>query len=237
MNGGSSASVDKLVGNNYSYWKLCMEAYLQGQDLWDLISGDDELPTDTTANVEARRNMDYIEHVRDVKTPKRVWETLERLFTQKNTMRVQFLENELARIVQELDTDEPVKDVRLRRYLIRGLREEFMPFISSIQGWATQTSIIELENLLSNQEALVKQMVGVNKQSASPVEDALYAKDKGKGKFVNTNNSNGRNYPKGDEQSKKFSKECYRCGKTGHMKRTCRVKVKCDRCGKPGHIQ
>ncbi|KAH6797558.1 hypothetical protein C2S52_022112 [Perilla frutescens var. hirtella] len=195
MNGGSSASVDKLVGNNYSFWKLCMEAYLQGQDLWDLISGDDELPADTTANVEARRkwkikcgkalfvlhtsiSMDYIEHVRDVKTSKEVWETLERLFTQKNTMRLQFLENELDRIVQELDTDESVKDARLRRYLIRGL-------------------------------PLVKQMVGVNKQSASPVEDALYAKDKGKGK----------------------------CGKTGHMKRTYRVKVKCDRCGKPGHIQ
>ena len=50
MNGGSGSSqmiVEKLVGNNYQYWRLCMEAYLQGQDLWDLVFGDDTLPEDT----------------------------------------------------------------------------------------------------------------------------------------------------------------------------------------------
>ena len=105
MNGGSSDSVDKLVGNNYSYWKLCMEAYLQGQDLWDLITGEDVIPKDTPQNVELQRkwkikcgkalfalrtsiSKEYIEHVRDEKSPKQVWETLERLFTQKNTMRL-----------------------------------------------------------------------------------------------------------------------------------------------------
>lgn len=121
-------------------------------------------------------SQEYIAHIRDVSSPKQVWETLERLFTQKNTMRLQYLENELVRMTQgilsipeyflkvktlcaeisELDTEEPVSDARLRRYLIRGLRKEFMPFISSIQGWATQPSIIELENLLFNQAILVK---------------------------------------------------------------------------------
>ena len=33
-----------------------------------------------------------------------------------------------------------------------------MPFITSIQGWANQPSVEELENLLSSQEALAKQM-------------------------------------------------------------------------------
>ena len=31
MNGGSASigvAMEKLVGNNYNYWKLCMEAYL-----------------------------------------------------------------------------------------------------------------------------------------------------------------------------------------------------------------
>lgn len=43
---------------------------------------------------------DYIKHVRDLVSPKQVWETLERLFTQKNAMRLQVLENELAGMVQ-----------------------------------------------------------------------------------------------------------------------------------------
>lgn len=58
-NGGSSNTqygVDKLVGTNYKYWRMCMEAYLQGQDLWDLVAGDDgEIPADTLENSEARR--------------------------------------------------------------------------------------------------------------------------------------------------------------------------------------
>ena len=76
----------------------------------------------------------------------------------ENTARLQFLENKLAVVTQgnfsieeyflkvknlcseisKLDVEEPVSDSRLRRYLIRGLRKEFMPFVSSIQGWANQ---------------------------------------------------------------------------------------------------
>lgn len=55
MNGGNSVSVDKLVGNNYSYWKQCIEAYLQEQGLWNLISGDDVIPENTPQNTELRR--------------------------------------------------------------------------------------------------------------------------------------------------------------------------------------
>ncbi|KAK9120307.1 hypothetical protein Syun_017924 [Stephania yunnanensis] len=59
-NGGNNSNshygVEKLVGTNYKYWRMCMEAYLQGQDLWDLVSGADiEIPADTLENSEPRR--------------------------------------------------------------------------------------------------------------------------------------------------------------------------------------
>ena len=110
--------MEKLIDNNYNYWKLCMEAYLQGQDLWDLIEGDDtEIPPNTPQNAELRRkwkikcgkalfilrtliSKEYIDHIRDLKSPKQVWETLQKLFTKKNTTRLQFLENELAVVTQ-----------------------------------------------------------------------------------------------------------------------------------------
>ncbi|XP_012833994.1 PREDICTED: uncharacterized protein LOC105954855 [Erythranthe guttata] len=113
-----ASCVDKLDGNNYSYWKLCIEAYLQGQDLWDLIFGNESvIPEDTPHNVElwrkwkikcgkalfalrASTSKEYIELVREEKSLKHVWETLERLFTQKNTIRLQFLENNLAGMTQ-----------------------------------------------------------------------------------------------------------------------------------------
>ncbi|KAH0643052.1 hypothetical protein KY290_034654 [Solanum tuberosum] len=48
--------VEKLMGTNYKYWRMCMEAYLQGQDLWDLIVGSDvEIPENTPENSEPRR--------------------------------------------------------------------------------------------------------------------------------------------------------------------------------------
>nr|GMD14281.1 UBN2_3 domain-containing protein [Ipomoea batatas] len=137
---GSNISINKLVGDNYSYWRQYVEAYLQGQDLWELVSGEEVIPADTPQNAELRRkwkikcgkalfalqtlvSKDYIEHVRGKGSPKEVWRHL------------------------------------------RSCSPEFMPFISSIQGWATQPSIVELENLLANQEALVAQMIGDDKQS------------------------------------------------------------------------
>ncbi|XP_031260178.1 uncharacterized protein LOC116118330 [Pistacia vera] len=69
----------------------------------------------------------------------RVWDTLEKLCTKKNTARLQLLENELAMLKQgEIDADDKISE--------------------AVYGWSQQPSVEELENLLSNQEALAKQM-------------------------------------------------------------------------------
>ncbi|KAJ0106664.1 hypothetical protein Patl1_19344 [Pistacia atlantica] len=195
--GNTQYGMEKLVGNNnYKYWRMCMEAYLQGQDLWELVTGADAgIPTNIPEHAESRRkwkikcgktlfalrtsiSKEFIDHVRDVSSPKEVWDTLEKLCTKKNTARLQLLENELAMLKQggmsiseyflrvksicaeisEIDADDKISEARLRRYLVGGLRKEYGPFVTSIQGWSQKPSIEELENLLSNQEALAKQM-------------------------------------------------------------------------------
>ena len=120
INGGvlNQFGVEKLNNSNYQYWKLCMEAYLQGQDLWEIVNGgDSEMPTDTPENVEFRRkwkikcgkalfalrgsiSKELIEHIRAKEKPKEIWELLEQLFTKKHTARLQMLENELANTIQ-----------------------------------------------------------------------------------------------------------------------------------------
>ena len=52
FNGGSGVNaqncVEKLVGTNYNYWRMYMEDYLQGHDLWELVAGSDvKIPADT----------------------------------------------------------------------------------------------------------------------------------------------------------------------------------------------
>ncbi|KAJ0046528.1 hypothetical protein Pint_04325 [Pistacia integerrima] len=91
----------------------------------------------------------------------------EKLCTKKNTVRLQLLENELAMLKQgEIDVDDKISKVHLRWHLIGGLRKEYGPFVTSIQGWSQQPSIEELENFLSNKEALAKQMEKVFESDA-----------------------------------------------------------------------
>ncbi|KAJ7973689.1 Retrovirus-related Pol polyprotein from transposon TNT 1-94 [Quillaja saponaria] len=91
-----------------------------------------------------------------------------------------------------------------------------MPFITSVQGWATQPSIAEFENLLSNQESLVKQMAGVN---VSRTDDVFFSKWKGKSQ-QDLNNDDPEN-----KVSLYKPKKCCRCGKLGHIRRNCSVKL------------
>ncbi|XP_047337084.1 uncharacterized protein LOC124940600 [Impatiens glandulifera] len=108
---------------------------------------------------------------------------------------------------------------RTKRYIVRGLRPEYTPFIISIQGWAQQPSLEKFENLLSSQESLAAQMDGTSIKEES--NRALFVKKsswkKGKSKNEET-----------DQDSSIFLKKllkCFRCGKTRHFKRNCRVNL------------
>ena len=137
--------------------------------------------------------------------------------------------------ISELDSERKISEARLRRYLIRSLRKEFMPFISSIQGWVNQPSIVELENLLFNQEALVKQMF---EKSPSNVEDALLVKYGWKTKNAHKYSSRGNKQQNLEGERSTISKvTCYRCGKVGHIKANYCVKIVCERCIKSRHIK
>ena len=46
--------------------------------------------------------------------------------------------------ISKFDSFELISDACLCHCIIRALRKEFMPFISLVQGWVSQPSIIEL---------------------------------------------------------------------------------------------
>ncbi|KAG5235266.1 Retrovirus-related polyprotein from transposon [Salix suchowensis] len=121
---------------------------------------------------------DVLEHIRDAKIPHEAWRIFADLFSKKNDTKLQLLESELLSIAQreltvaqffhkvktlcreisELDAEAPIGETRMKRIIIHGLRPDFRSFVAAVQGWQTQPSLVEFENLLAGQEALAKQM-------------------------------------------------------------------------------
>ena len=88
----------------------------------------------------------------------------------------------------------------MRRIIIHGLRPEYRSFVVAIQSWPVQPSLVELENLLADQEAFVKQMVGVSLKSE---EEALFSghyKDRPKKRF-NAGSKNRNDKVREDKES------------------------------------
>ena len=268
----------RLNSHNYGYWQTCIESYLMGQDLWEVVAGTETTPP-PKENAEALRKWrikagkamfvlkttieeDLVEHIRDAETPNAAWETLAKLFSKKNEARLQLLEKELAGISQgtlsinqyftkvknicreisQLDPEEKVSEARMRRLIINGLRPEHSGFMAAVRGWPTQPSLVELENLLANQEALAKQMGGITLKETDE-EEALFIRKKGpprgRGEAKEwtrgdshcprkSSYSGGAQQKSDDDEDQELVKnerrrrgECFNCGKKGHLARDC----------------
>ncbi|XP_047329966.1 uncharacterized protein LOC124933585 [Impatiens glandulifera] len=194
----------------------------------------------TKAEFVLKRSISHnlFEHIIGCGSAREIWETLYRLFNKKNEARLQILENELAAAkqigsvsdfflkvknicskVSLLNPNEKISEARTKRHIVRGLRPEYTPFITSIQGWSQQPSLEEFENLLSSQESLAAQITrtSIKEESNSALLVKKSSWKNGKSKKEETCQDSS-NIPK-------KSLKCFRCGKTRHFKRDCRVNL------------
>ncbi|KAI4324227.1 hypothetical protein L6164_023781 [Bauhinia variegata] len=105
----------------------------------------------------------------------------------------------------------------MRRHIIRGLKPEYIPYVTSIQGLAQQPSLEEFESLLSSQESLAMQMVGLSvfeKGGDTDNKNVLLIERKKnfnpKGKKSDSESSNNASH---SFNFKKGKLKCYRCDK------------------------
>jgi hypothetical protein len=117
--------VDPLQGSsNYRTWKFSMRMVLQAKDLWEVVSGEEEKPTEDKKAVvwekKARKALATIalalsvsekENIIECTMPKAAWEVLEKLYEGKGRNRKFMLLQELFRMSME---DSEKMDVYLR---------------------------------------------------------------------------------------------------------------------------
>ncbi|KAD3336120.1 hypothetical protein E3N88_31639 [Mikania micrantha] len=181
--------VKKLNSQNYNSWSTCISSYLQSQDLWEVVNGSETVqPIAEDVNgvlrkwrIKAGKAMfvlkttvedDLLDHISTSISPKEAWDVLVELFSKKNDAKLQLLENELLSMNQ--------REMMVSQYFHKA---EFRSFVAAVQGWPTQPSLSEFENLLASQEALAKQMSNMAVGSTAKVEtEALFA-ERSKGKF------------------------------------------------------
>lgn len=119
--------VKKLNNQNYKTWATYLSSYLQGQDLWDVVQGNDTVQP-AGENAEALRKWrikvgkamfvlkttieeELLDHIKDATNPKVAWDTLAEVLSKKNDARLQLLENEVLSITQ--------KDLSIAQYFHR----------------------------------------------------------------------------------------------------------------------
>ncbi|KAH0738245.1 hypothetical protein KY290_036950 [Solanum tuberosum] len=255
-------SVEKLNASNYGSWSTKMQYYFLGQELWDIIGGSDTTPpTDVEAakrwKVEAGKTMcvlsvtiedELLQLIKNAKTPKEAWDTLATIFTKKNDVRLQRLENELLSMSQrnmtinqyfskvkslfdeisKLDPENTITETRMRRIIVHGLRPEYKCIITVTRGWATKPTLSELEKLLANEEDLEKPLSSL---TINDEDKTLFSKRHDYKKREVERSSRPRGDQKNqhqrsqrqNKQAKGFNtqqmEKCYNCGKKGHYDR------------------
>ncbi|KAF1891109.1 hypothetical protein Lal_00001248 [Lupinus albus] len=150
-------------------------SYMQGQDLWEVVSGNEvKQPKVEDVNgilrkwkIKAGKAMfvlkttvedDVLEHIRDTKTPKEAWDVFAKLFCKKNDMKLQLLESELMSM--------PQRDMTIAQYFhkVKSLCREISELDPEAPNGVTRIKRIIIHSLKPEFRSFVASIQGWQNQ-------------------------------------------------------------------------
>jgi hypothetical protein len=234
----AKVTVEKLDVDNYAVWSVKVRAVLITKDLWAAVSGkpDDVRPEQSEkalAQIQLLVADHHLATLSKAKTAKEAWETLEAVYQAKSMARRLQLKRELNSLRKE--PNEPLtkyvsRATDLRDQLLAAGhtvddQEVVMCILAGLPGeYDTVVTVLELnEDKLEVDEVLAKllqaeQRLGHGEKNdnrayftGKPIKQKIRAGSGGTATGTN--------------------KECWYCGKPGHLKADCRKKKRDEQRG------
>ncbi len=255
------SSVELLDLENYGTWSMRMKYLLVTKGLWGPVEAEEGVAVDRKEDLKALALIGlyvadhHLVMLRDCSTAKQAWTALESVYKTKSTARKLQLRKELAHLTKE--PSEPMsKYVARARSLwndltaaghsmamteltfsvLAGLPKEYETTVAILEASDGELDLdVVTAKLLHAEERLMR----MDKGDSKDYTKVLYVKGDG-GRGQRSGGVGGVGGRRGDNlqpttkpTTRHADKECYYCGRKGHIKAECRKK-KADEAGRGG---
>ncbi|KAL2250008.1 UNVERIFIED_CONTAM: Retrovirus-related Pol polyprotein from transposon TNT 1-94 [Sesamum indicum] len=238
--------VEWFNGSDFGFWRMQMEAYLYGKDLYEPLAEKSEKTGDEEWKVLDRKAMSAIilslsqnvaYHVKGAKSTKEVLQTLADMYEKPSAMnkvmlmkklfRLQMEErksvadhfNDFNQLTTQLASVDIVFDDEVKALiLLSSLPDSWDVVVTSVSTSSVKEKMKfdNIRNIMLNEETRRKQTGG---SSGSALHTESRGRPDTRGKYRGRSRSRGKN--KGKKEM-----VCWNCEKPGHMKSECRAPKK-----------
>lgn len=248
-------SIEKLNGNNWVTWKFQIEHLLRAKDLWKFVDGTEKLKVEATpveqnehkakaqkafSTIVIAIKSSQLYLITSCKDPIDAWEKLKTQFERNSLSNKIMMKKQYFRAAMAEDTsmEDHLKEMKILTdrlaaigapisnedqvvTLLGSVPESYSGLVTALEVRGDQLNLSEVQQALLQEEMKRR---GVGEAGRQHLTDSALV---GSG-----NGPRGKKWSKGGTNSNsRFGYKCYRCGKVGHMKRDCKVKVQ----GESGH--
>lgn len=232
MSGSQQLSIERLDVDNYSTWSTRMRLYLVSQGLWTAVKG--QLSADSEADSKADDKAlaliglsvkdHHLTTIASCETAKQAWDALESVYQAKSVARRLQLKRALNSLRKQPDEEltkyvARAKDIRDQLAAAGWSPDDQEVTLSILAGlpseYDTLVTVLESGDVKLDPDSVLAKLLTVEQRAAS---EKLAAGDS---TSAYVSRQRGSSVGK---QSWPEERECWYCGKQGHLKKDCRKK-------------